>query len=635
MLTPVRSNSLTPSQLVQAEPVTGHTTTPEPKPKTNPPDVLAETGALKSKASRLADLLAGSENSISNPLIKLAIAVARAIDFQPRPNEIVADYRRRLIDFLLDMKTEEQGEVEQKSNLKSLGIPLPLLAEALKDHGTLIAAKLIVLIEKAASEATDTFEDQASHLYDDGHEGLGEMADSLKYRSLPSQGEILEADPKPQTIKQGDTSNRQAREITPNQAQLVRAFVDELYDAAISLDDLFPFKDEQQPEEKSPIPEPPNLKAIEPQNHERRSPVPSTGVRAPNDLSFVRDSGPVAKNDAQPQIAREARGVSNSVDVTLPEEPRITWDGVLRTETEKLIAPLKAGIQGMISERLTPFANLTPRVIERQIAAAPSAVSPQAAAVQNETNEPAAADATQQRAPINLRDPTFVAKLTTLFLKELPPATLAKLQVIADLLIANELGLLSEFLSEEAKSTESTVLKSALPSTGESMAGKAEEHIKDQAILPRSDASGKTDSTAQSPDVRKTQLSSDAEQPASVQNRNPSVTVPSSPAERIAQQMQLFNMLAFTPIPYPIVEEQEPPSSPQRNEKEDRGDEPDGEGGQDGGHPDREHQHRQQETKQGEPTADADNPFAPDAELKRHASDAERAFHMYQKMGGF
>ena len=635
MLTPARNNSLAPSQLVGADPTPVPSATSDPKVKANTPDGPADTGTRTSKFSKLADLLAGSENSIANPLIKLALAIAHEINFQQKPNEIADAYRRRLIDFLLDMKPDEQAEVEHKSNLRSFDITLPLLAEAMKDHATPIAAKLIVMIEQAAGEAKVSFEDQASHLYEDGEDGHAEMADSLKYRSLPPQGEILEADPKPENAKPGETVTLQARENTPKQAQLVRAFVDELYDATKSLDDLFTFNDEQQPDETSPLPEAPNPKVLEPQNDERRSPVPSTSVRAANDLSFVRDSGPVAESAVQPQIARETREASKLVEVALTEEPQISGDKLPRTETEKLIAPLKAGIQAMISERLTSFASLAPRVSERQIAATISPSSTQAPAVQKEPPAPVTVDATPQRVPINLHDPAFVAKLTTLFLKDLPPATLAKLQVIADLLIANELGLLSEFLSEEVKSREGADAKSALTTASEFVAGKAEERIKDQATLPRAFGSGKLDDTATSSVIRNIQISDDPEQPAQTQGRNPPIGAPSNPAERIAQQIQLFNMLAFTPIPYPIIDEQEPPSNRKPDDKQDESEERDEDGERGGSHPDREHQQQHQETKQDEPAAGADNPFAPDVELKRHSTDAERAFHMYQKMGGF
>lgn len=632
MLTPVRSSSLAPSSLVHAEPVTGQPQPPEKQTNARLAQNTSAADTLKNKFNKLADLLAGSQNSIANPLIKLAIAVAHSIDLKQFVHENMDDYRQRLIDVLLAMKPDEQAQVEQKSNLKSVGITLPNLAEAMKSNSSPNAAKLIAILEKSASETPMSFEDQASQVYSNSEDGHFEMADSLKYRSAPSQAGILTTQPASQAMRESNLPKQQNLDRAPNQADLVRTFVDELYEVAMSLDAEVGTDETIELNAKSPISEQTNIRSAQTNNDVKAGKGTSAGNTTSNRLLMSTDSVAVAKAEVQSPKNGEHPQEPRSVDVEVTDVLLKFGQMESGSDANELVPPPKAGILEMISERLMRSPILAPKLGDRNLlAVAPSVpLKEQVLQVQKELGSTVE---TPKRAPMPMHDPAYVAKLTTLFLKDLPTTTLAKLQAIADILIANQHALAADLLSAPSPDHGNSTKKSGPETLEQKMDGNGTV-AKDLNNVGRADSLTKEAQSQQLDELLTEDPFKQTELPSPTQGRAPQIAVQQTPLERIAQQMQLFNTLAFTPIPYPIVDEQEPPSSPQRQEKEDENEDPDADNDRSDGQSRRQNQNQQEESTQDNQSTGADNPFAPDIELKRHPSDAERAFHMYQKMGG-
>ena len=646
MLTPVHSNSSASRQLANAAAGTAEVPTIRSVAKDAPVKKLKDIDQLSQQIAKLANLLIGSQNGLKNPLLKLALAVAKAIDFQQRPDEKIEEFVHRLADFLLAMKPEEQAAVEVKSGLKSLAIPVVLLAEALKDTSTPAAAKLVVLIEKALTDNQHTLEDHVSHSYSPKSENRPDMADSLKYRGSAPQAAILSPHLQIANEIHAVSSPAKWTDIKSLQAQLVREFVVEVDRIAVSLDieTESPNLIETNYEEADPGNEPVALKSdfrITPDVGQAQGEKPQSAEIQPAPVQIPPKAmeatptiPPVAlmpRMELSEPVAPSGQPSTDSpVQDAFPFSEHLHQSAAedLHINPPKPEPSLKSALLTVISERLARIARLDSKLADRVQRLVEPRMQSQETPHAEQKYAPLQQMKSVEKSTHFLRHEQInMAHLTTQFLKDLPKATLVKLQAIASMLEVHGYPFESNSPTEPTAAKKQNATKGPLPQP-QTPVDNMRSDAKGDPLFAKVNV-GLKRAHAEEPNALPVSVSTEEQDKKLVAaDRHQLPASMPTPAERIAQQLAAFQTLAYVPLPYPIVDEPDHRSKLRGEEKEqehdDRGDQEEKAG----------HDNPQQQSRKEEPNPDL-NPFAPDAELKRHPSDAERAFHMYQKMGGF
>ena len=611
MIAPVSQSALTAGQHQTAVSIV-------PKSKEEA-GLLKQTAALKANdlelltryTGKLASLLIASQDSSNNTLLKLALSLARVLALQQRDGESSADFSKRLVDVILAMKPADRTDAEAKSGLKALHISAKALAEALKNPGSALAARLVVLAEAPLLADNHQTSELASQSYNLDDNGEHPVHDSLKYRAAASQAAILSPKLEVHAEKQVSASVARHDDLKQVQSQLSRVYLTEDQEPALAAISV-------------PI-EADELKQSGAGKPEVRISVQAQGASAPVVHAGATKQEPVASAPA-PQKSDELALEKPHQDAAVFSKQDVSQQATILTAAGDLVmTDGHSGLIAAVAERIARAAGLAPKMSaqvlsETILKAATDIITEEKTALKAMASQVAAVVDTADEPPLQ----------TSRILKDLSKETIGKLQLLAEALTSQ--SDLDAVLAKMAPKAHHVAESQPMPERDTEINAENTDLPESQFKAARIAASEIRQAPA---DLQAAQLLSsgllpeDADKTPQMRQVLPETAVLAP--ELLVQKLLTADILGLPTVPYPFAKDETAQFDVEEEEAGNRRE--DGEHDNDNAPDDSNREPKQQRNATAEPADD--NPFAPEAELKRHPSDAERAFHMYQKMGGF
>jgi hypothetical protein len=644
MLTPVSSNMPASSNTIgQQAALRGHGSAP--RDTTNHGQVEAqvvtqgphygmtigiEAGTVLSQVNAVA-ATAGSRTVLQ----MLALAVAAQVNIARRNDESMEAFFLRLAAVLENMKPDEQAATEARTGLKLLRISLPELAAALKQPDSAMAARLTAMAEApmatpqktAAASATISYLQEepgaaraaetqamvnqakantpASGLFSSATHSLGSEAQAADAKGLQGQLKTLF---EPGMGETQDEIAAAADEPTVLILGSAADFSDEIVEAKAE-PKIAPMKSAANPDQ--PLTEP-----------EQAQPVQTPSTTAPAQQTVAADSEAAAEpqqnttmpaepemieaepaNSATAQSPRtEARNSAPSVEAELPGEDKTPASTTAKPDQKSAEQPAQPRSQTLLSAQNT---GLTPAMRIRVIA-----LELAQANVISLGDEPRMEDKSGRQVQ-TLLALKGIAEVTTVPVKsaEMPAGNpLRTTQSQLQAALANEASGagtdLPADIDADARSQSANRDVTTVHTTARQAIPLAMAETQETATAAHAKASGESQSGARSADP-----------------------------EALAQARQAAN--AFHPVPYAYATLQMATDEfkPETIDDRRRDDDEDGSQGQE-----REDEDARRERLARKATDDLLRP-EPDAEpalnITRDSSQADRAYALYQRMGGF
>lgn len=543
--------------------------------KQSPPQ---SEGAVASQ--RLADLL-GSENiKATDTLAKVATQLAALVGQAQKPGESQANFANRLANIILNMAPEALQKVETALGFRAAGFTAYAFAAALKNPSSALAARIVALIE--------------APLLDGRQQALKAAIANYQHmdNSHPNAPINLSNDLKA-LVGNGRAGTKGQPAGVQNAAARLAALPPQTGEHAA----------QSGAQADSEANSGANAEANAGANKQAGNPSPSA-VRA-NQLSASASAADLAANDAQDadaahNLAQAAKDASAKISQSAPQaaKPEVA------AQSESAESP-KPG-----------SANERPALTEtKQAQNSPTA---QSSAVEASRGlQMAAREANGQHAMQVVRD------LVVTVSEALDQAV----TISPDNMALPGSAVSEKDVKAQKAAAEPSAMAFAQPETAEDVAQKARQTMRalEGKVIPLF-ASLSSDKTVDDADVER--ILQQANQPGTTQART------AVGAEAAAQVLmaKMPDPIPFAQIPFPPARDEEKRKGSHGHEDE-RGD--GGHDDQNGGQEDAMQNDNDNDQREPDREEIADKPFDAETPLHRNATDAERAFHMYQRFGGF